>query len=445
LNRAPKARFARWNLVLAHLLSLWDRIRESLWALPLGVAGVCAILALVALNLDLPWASEAAWLYQGEATQAPEFAASLVGAMITLTALAFSITMVVLTLAAQQLGPRLIQIFMRDRSAQASLGLFLGAIVYLLLLLRSLDGNVGGQAPNLAITGGTALVLLSVLTLLFFVHALARSIVSDTVIARVGAHLDSAIRNAFPEQAPDPQAPPAGGAPLQLKSRGYVQRIDYDALVRAARKADARIVLNYRPGAHVLDGEIDAWIVGPANADVKRIASRAIVFGAERTGVQDPEWAARQLVEIALRALSPGINDEFTALAVIDTLSLSLARLMARCDAPRVWRDGEGVARVFGPAPTFALMVDASFDQVREAAAGKHRVLHRLAFNLAKLSSLVSMDRAPNLRRHVWLVEQAARRRIEERLKLDEILEQASIAGEALDGDENAKRRLAST
>lgn len=431
--------------MLAHLLSIWDRIRESLWAAPLGVSGICAALALLTLNVDLPWASEAAWLYNGEASQAPQFASSLVGAMITLTALAFSITMVVLTLAAQQLGPRLIQIFMRDRSAQTSLGLFLGTIVYLLLVLRSLDGDPGGQAPNLAITVGTALVLLSVFTLLFFVHALARSIVSDTVIARVGSNLDTAIRRAFPESESDfEEPPPARGAPVKLKPRGYVQRIDYEALVRAAQKADARIFLAYRPGAHVLDGETDAWIAGADAEEFAPLLSRVIVIGSQRTGVQDPEWAARQLVEIALRALSPGINDEFTALAAIDTLSLALARLVARKDAPRAWRDRHGVARVYGPAPTFALMLEACFDQIREAGAGKHRVLLRLAHNLAKLATLTPPDRASVMQGQVSLLEGTARRSLEERPKLEDVLEQTRKARAALSARPNAEQLAAS-
>lgn len=417
--------------MIAHLLSVWDRVRESLWALPLGVASVCAALALLALNLNLPWTSDIAWLYDGHAAQAPEFASSLVSAMITLTALAFSITMVVLTLAAQQLGPRLIHIFMRDRGAQAALGLFLGTVVYLLLVLRALDG---GSAPNLAITGGTALVLLSVVTLLFFVHTLARTVVSDTVIARVGAHLGDALTRAFPDQPPDAnhEPRPARGAPLQLNARGYVQRIDREALLRAARKADARIVLAYRPGAHIIDGEIDAWITGGDIDAVAKVAARAIVIGSERTGVQDPEWAARQLVEIALRALSPGINDEFTALAVIDALSRHLSTVAVRCDAPCAWRDGDGVVRLFGPALTFADMLDASFDQIREAGAGKHRVLLRLAENLAKLAARGAQRHAGAVLGHVELVEQAARRSIEEATKLTEILSHTRAARASL-------------
>ena len=370
------------------LLWVWEQVRGSLWALPLAIAAACAGLAILTLNLNLPWTSEAAWLYSGSARQAPQFAASLVGAMITLTSLAFSITMVVLTLAAQQLGPRLIQIFMGDRGTKFALGLFLGTVVYLLLVLRALDADDTGHAPNLAITGGTALVLASVVTLLFFVHALARSIVADHVIARVGDALDHAIERAFPEtpEADAPPSPPAAkGAPISLSARGYVQRIDYDALAKAAQRRDVQIVLAYHAGAHILHGETDAWITGSSPEELRDALQQAIVVSSQRAGGQDPEWSARQLVEIALRALSPGINDEFTALAVIDRLALSIALLMRRADPGEVWRDDTGAARIFGPRPAAAIMIHGAFAQIIESSFGKTEVLSRLEETLQKL------------------------------------------------------------
>jgi uncharacterized membrane protein len=406
--------------MLARLKSLLLRVRGSLWALPLAVAAVCAVLALVALDLDLPWTSEVAWLYSGSASQAPEFAASLVGAMITLTALAFSITMVVLTLAAQQLGPRLIQIFMRDRGTQATLGLFIGTVVYLLLVLRALGGSSEGQTPALAITGGTALVLASVLALLFFVHSLAQSIVADNVIVRVGQALEEAILETFPEEAPPDSAPaPEAGTPVRLKSRGYVQQIDYEGLVRAAKRHNATIVLSYHVGAHVVDGEVDARV--NAADDLSGEITKYIVIGQLRSNSQDPEWSQRQLVEIALRALSSGINDVFTALAVIDRLSRALALLQGREEAPQTWRDEDGVPRVFGPAPTFDLLIAAAYDQIREAGVGHSAVVRRLAENLRKLAEIANGRQVHALERQFELLDRAARRIVEvaDRLPID--------------------------
>jgi uncharacterized membrane protein len=240
----------------------------------------------------------------------------------------------------------------------------------------------------LAITGGTALVLASVVTLLFFVHALARSIVADHVIARVGEALDRAIERAFPE-TPESDAPPsppaAKGAPISLSARGYVQRIDYDALAKAAQKRDVQIVLAYHAGAHILHGETDAWITGGSPEELRDALQQSIVVSSQRAGGQDPEWSARQLVEIALRALSPGINDEFTAMAVIDRLSRSVALLMRRADPSEVWQDETGTARVFGPRPAAAIMIHSAFAQIIESSFGKTEVPSRLEENLQKL------------------------------------------------------------
>jgi uncharacterized membrane protein len=394
--------------MLAHLMSLWDKFRDSLWPLPLAMIAAGAGLAVLALEMKAPALSELAWLYHGDAEQAPAFASSLVSAMITLSALALSITMVVLTLAAQQLGPRLIHIFMRDWRTQASIGLFLGTSVYLLAVLRSLEGD-GGDAPNLAITGGTVLVVASIIVLLLFVHSLARSIVADHVIARVGRGLDAAIRAAFGEKNGDSQAPPRRGEPIVLGRCGYVQRIDYQALARAARGCDGHIILAHRPGAHVIAGEVDAWVCGAEFKPLKKAVERYVVLAPERSEGQDPEWSARQLVEVALRALSTGINDEFTAIAVVDRLSVSLA-ILAQCGrGQRVWRDKDGVARVFAQTPTFSSLLDAAFDQIRESGGAKRRILLRLAENLGKLARLAADDDRAAIRAHLERVAAAAR------------------------------------
>lgn len=412
--------------MLARLLAIWDHVRTSLWAVPLVTAAVCASLAVFLLNVDLPWTTEIAWLYAGGAEQAPEFASSLVSAMINVTALAFSITMVVLTLAAQQLGPRLISIFMSDRAVQIVLGLFLGTVIYLLLLLRLLDGE---ETPSLAITGGTILVLVSMIALLFFVHNLASSIVSDHVVARAGEEFDSHVLETFPEQGQQTRQAPQGGKPLRCEPEGYVQRINYHLLVKTARRHDAVIVLAYRPGAHVLAGEAHAWISGEASSeDLLSALRRSVVISGRRTPGQDPEYSARQLVEVGLRALSTGINDEFTALAVIDRLTRTLSRLTQRADAPTSWDDEDGVARVFGPAPSFTSLLDAAFDQIRDAGAGKHRILLCLAGNLRKLAAMAQPRQSAAVVAHIEKLEFTAKRSLEsepERASVLALIEQA--------------------
>ena len=160
--------------MLLRLLSYWHEVRSSLWALPLLMVAAAGIAAFLAVQLPVRQGDDPVWfLYSGDAEDAPQFLSNLVTAMITMATLVISITMVVLTLAAQQLGPRLIRKFMADRRTQVTLGLFVATVVYLLLVLRSTSGATD-SVPNLAVAGGTALVLLCLGAVLVFVHHLAR-------------------------------------------------------------------------------------------------------------------------------------------------------------------------------------------------------------------------------------------------------------------------------
>lgn len=413
--------------MLGRFLSIGTRIWESLWALPLAVAAAGAALAILALGAELPATTDLAWLYTGTAQQAQSFTGSLVGGMITLSTLAFSITMVVLTLAAQQLGPRLLQIFMGDKQTQLTLGLFLGTIVYLLLVLRAIDGE-SGETPNLAITVGTGLVLASVVTLLFFVHSLARSIVSDHVISRVGAVLDRSIDRVFPAEADDKPkiAAPAGGSPIRSENGGYIEHIDYEGLAEAACERDATLVLIHQAGDHVLPGSELALCHGAEPAQFEEPIRRFVLFAAERTVGSDPQRSIGQLVEVALRALSAGINDVFTAVAVIDRLARTLARVLRRGVPSEAFRDQQGVVRVFGPQPSFEVLLDTAFDQIRESGAGNHFVLLKLAENLKALGALATDRDRQALLRHTLLVAAVAHQTIEtqaDRDRIDRVVE----------------------
>ncbi len=338
--------------MLTRLIGIWDAVRSSLWALPFAmVLSACAV-AYVALSIHISIGNDPVWyLYSGGAKETPQFLSNLVSAMITMATLSISITMVVLVLAAQQLGPRLIRSFMADRRTQVSLGLFVSTVVYLLLVLRSAYGQHTAVA-NLAVTIGTALVLTSVAALLFFVHHLARSIIADNVIDRVGAQLDADIARLLPQEDDGKQGTQVSeaskGAPVALLGGGYVRAINYESAARAAANAKATVVFDMRPGHHVIPGLIAAYIT-PMNAatdELCRTVQGTIFLGGERTAFQDLEFSVHQLVEIALRALSPGINDPYTATAVLDRLTQSLSKVMGRGPQQRVWRDSDGNVRV---------------------------------------------------------------------------------------------------
>jgi uncharacterized membrane protein len=408
--------------MFARALTLYQWIRTSLWALPLLMVLCAASAAFLVLNVRLNPGGDRKWwwLYSGDAGQAQGLLSSLLSAMITMGTLVISITMVVLTLAAQQLGPRLIQSFMADRRTQASIGLFIATIVYLLLVLRTIHGGSDGGIPNLAVSVGTGLVLFSVVTLPLFVHHLARAIVSDTVIWRVGNALDASANSLLPDETDPEQAlgfveAPEERAAIRLYHGGYIQAIDHGALVACAQAADAVIVLDYRAGHHVIAGAAVAWICPPVpdHDKIESAVNASILIGSERTPVQDIEYSVRQLGEVALRALSPGVNDPHTAVVAIDRLAQSLGLIMQRGSAPQVWRDEDGAVRVIGAGVTFEGILDEAFNQIRQAGSRQPAILIRLAENLAQLAEVASPEQKTALAVHLNLVVEAGRRTIE--------------------------------
>ena len=406
--------------MIPRLLTLWYAMRSSLWALPLAMVIAAAGLAYATLTVHLDLGGRSVWfLFSGSGEEAPQFLASLMTAMITMATLAISITMVVLTLAAQQLGPRLIRNFMRNRRTQASLGLFIGTVVYLVLVLRNVYGERTG-VPNLAVTGGTLLVLICVITLLLFVHHLARSIVADNIIDDVGRELDGNIARLLPEKDDEEQASPpkqeGKEKPVQLAHGGYVQAIDYQSIANAAAEADAFVALTLRAGHHAITGDIAATVTpaGHASDALCQAIRVGVVVGAERTTVQDLEFSVRQMVEVALRALSPGINDVYTALAVINRLTLSMRNMMARGAPQSVWCDAEGTPRVTGLVSTFDGVTDAAFNQIRQSSFGKPAVLIHLADKIGQLLQQAGDEHRPALEMHLKLVLAAGRRTIED-------------------------------
>ncbi|WP_158047851.1 DUF2254 domain-containing protein [Skermanella pratensis] len=425
------------------LLNIWGRLRTSLWFVPMLMTFAALLLAVFALGIDsnLTGNDERVWwLYGGKAENASELLSTLLSSIITMATLAISITMVVLTLAASQLGPRLIRNFMGDRRTQAALGFFVMTIVYLLLVYRRVDDHLDAEnVPNVAITLGSALSLASVFLLLFYVHHLASSIVSDTVINRVGNELDEGLRRLLPEpgatsgsdQRAGGDGPDGGGADLSLPRGGYVQTIDHDALVALAREHDVVLTLRFRAGWHLLAGGSHASFSprGRSGDGIARGLAAAVVVGADRTPTQDIEFSIRQLVEVALRALSPGINDPYTAVAVIDRLAASLAIAMARDTEPALHRDEDGRVRLIAHPATFTGLVDRSFNEIRQAAAGKPALLIHLLDNIARLASHVrTLEQRDSLARQAAMIASSALRDVKEEQDQAEIADRHEAA-----------------
>lgn len=408
--------------MFAHMQVLWEKVATSLWFVPSAMTLVAVGLAVLLLQQPLPEGITAWWLHQGTGEDSIDLMSTLLSALITMTALVVSITMVVLTLAAGQLGPRLIRNFMSDTQTQVTLGLFMATIVYLLVVLRTLRQDMpDDDVPRLAVTVGSALALGCIAALLFFVHGLARSIIADTMINRVASDLDDALRLQLPDSAepltPDAARPPGPGTSLRVGRSGYVQTVDVDRLVTQAHDLGVVIELLFLPGHYLIAGSVHAraWGDSAAVDKIEAALKNALVVGGQRNAAQDLEFSVRQLVEIALRALSPGINDEFTAIMAVDRLGGSLAVAAGRHPVHCVLCDSDGKARLLRPVSDFEGLCRAAFNQIRQAAEDHPAVQMRLIDVLGMLLALVAdpEDRA-TLIHHLNLMIGQARRTVAE-------------------------------
>lgn len=433
----------------AWMRNLLDYLRTSLWFVPLLLMLAALPLIAATLFLDASLAAhmdEKAFrlLYVGRPEDARTVLSTLLSSMIAMVSLVFSITMVVLTLAASQFGPRLVRNFMASPQTQIVLGAFVMTIVYCLLALAFVGWREGsGPLPYATVTGAIALVLGSVGLLILYLHGLARSIMSETVIERVSRELDGLMEKFRPWRPACGTAPHALPEDFQEKAgffgldkAGYVQAIDGLQLAEIAGKAGIVLRFDFRAGDFVVDGGrgIGACPRESLNdALVKRIRS-AVLVGTHRTPVQDPTFPLRHMVEIAVRALSPGVNDPYTAAAALDWLSLSLSRLGRKELPDGVWRDRAGIVRVVVPGPTHDSLVAVAFDQIRQNGADKPIIaIHMLeAIGRVAAQSPAREQRAA-LRRQLHMMEHAIRRGITDPSDLGDVLARLAAARHALD------------
>jgi uncharacterized membrane protein len=423
--------------MIARLQNLWETLRTSLWFFPSTIGLVGALLVWVALSVHLDLGEEVWWLYGGSREAASNLLSSFLNSLITVAALAISITMVVLTLAAQQLGPRLIRTFVASWQTQVSLGIFVAAILYLVLLLRSLPAPEGANpsVPNLAVTIGTGFVILCTFALLFFTHFLSRSIVADTMIERVGSELDSAAKRLLPDEAGD-NLPmelierTAGGEreKLSLDRGGYVQSVDYQAIAEAAGEQNAVLYLHFRAGSFLLPrDEHVALLKGRPSEKLTDALARAVSIGSQRTTPQDLEYAIRQLVEVAMRGMY--MWDVYTCTAVLDRLALSLGKIMTLGTQQRGWRDKDGAVRLLAESVSFESISDEAFNQIRQGGEKFPAVLIHLAWILERLFLQAGTDMQRRvLARHARMVVEAGRRAIPEPSDMQALEQQAPEA-----------------
>ncbi|CAN5415206.1 DUF2254 domain-containing protein [soil metagenome] len=373
----------------------------------LGAIVLSAVCLQFDNQLSLKGAEKVSWLWAGGTEGARAILSTIASSMITVAGVVFSITIVSLTLASSQFGPRLLRNFVRDAINQAVLGTFVATYLYCLLVLREVK-NVNDQSfvPYLSVTVALVLTTASLGMLIFFIHHVAGSIQAENMVASVAAELRAAMESLFPEQAG--KGKPAGseaaedekqfgeGEPCRVvaKNGGYVQAIEVEKLMQCAKEHNVVIRLLKKPGEFVLSGGLLAEIV-PVNDDVKELIPfvfEAHIIERLRTPRQDAEYCLNQLVEVAVRALSPGINDPFTAIACIHWLGDGLCVAAGR-EMPESRRfDEDAKLRIVAKVPTFAGLADAAFNAIRQYGASSPAVVICLLETLTELAPHLVRD-----------------------------------------------------
>jgi uncharacterized membrane protein len=423
---------------LARLLNWWEFLRTSFWFVPsLMMAGALVLIPLT-VELEQAFASggRIPWfIFTGDRADARNVLSTVLGSMMTMASLVFSITMVVLTLAASQFGPRLIRSFMANPQTQFVLGTFVMTIVYCLLSLPTLELKPDqDHLPYLSVTMALGLTVISTGLLVLFLHTLARSIVSETVIDRVGDELDAILSEFEPLESTAGEPAESGDVlPADFEARaaffgpaksGYVQAIRLDRLAALAERADALFLLRFRAGHFLVTGGRSIGVY-PAHALEPRLQEEiqaAILSGIHRTPTQDPDFSIRHLAEIADRALSSAVNDPYTAVAVLDRLSASLCRLMGLALPDGLVRDARGRVRVAYTARSYNGLIQASFNQIRQYGGDQPIIVLHLIEAIGRIAEYIRLPA-----QHLALNEQlevivaGARERIEEAFDREKI------------------------
>ncbi len=394
-------------------LTGWRReaLRTNLWLVP--TVEVVAAVGLFTLTHAVDRAAYngqitlPSWVISGTADAARQILTAIAAAVITVVGVVFSIMIVTLTLASTQFGPRMLRNFIRDRGTQLTLGTFVATFVYAVLALVSVGPGSHGQfVPHVSITVTLLLVVVDLAVLIFFIDHIAKSIQLPQVIASIARDLSNAIEGEVAAAARAAAASERGPSVTELSFRlaesggvvratksGYLQFVRYDTLIAIAARRSAVIRLLHRPGHFVVQGHPLA-IVLPAEAapDVARSLERAHATGSFRTLTQDISFALDQMVEIGIRALSPAVNDTFTALTCVDWLGESLCRIAADWTPSTIHRDREGHVRVITAEISFARLLERSFEKVRQASRGMPAVMIRQLDALTKVMEFATTD-----------------------------------------------------
>jgi uncharacterized membrane protein len=416
-----------------------EALRTTLWLVPTIMVVLTLLFFIFTYSLDKAaqagnW-SLPGWVTSGGPDVARQTLIAIAAAMITTAGVVFSVTTLVLQLASQQFGPRMLRNFIRDIGTQVSLGAYVSTFVYSTLALVAVQSAPAPRfVPHITITLALAQTFTNIAVLIYFIHHVAASIQLSGVVSDIArdfrrtlASLQKEAQRAHSHFRGDGPVPvptmSEDAGPVYASASGYLQAIGHEQLVEIAAASGAVVRLVHRPGHFLVAGQELAMVSPPeACPAISEALAIAHLIGPNRTMTQDLGFAVDQLVEIAIRALSPAVNDPFTALNCIDWLGDCLCRAVAEPLPDGVYRDYRGIVRVIEPVITLERLVKGATDKVRQDASGQPPILIRQLENFTKLMAAV---RTPEQRevvlRHAELVFRNAEESISEPADLADV------------------------
>jgi uncharacterized membrane protein len=379
-------------------------VSASLWFVPalLVLGATLLAIGLVYLDdlhsLDLQERWPRAFGAGAEGSRA--LLSAIATTMLTVAGTMFSVTLAVLSLAASNYSPRVLRTFIADRPTQGVLGVYVAVFAYCLVVLRTIRGGEDEFVPSLAVLGGIVLAFVAIGFLVYFIHHLAASIQASSILRRLTSGTAAAIEELFPENlgAEAAEVEEDDGAtairawtPVASEESGYIVTVDNSGLLALARGEGRVVRMALAVGDFAVQGQPLAYLEGeqPIGEKTRSHLNKCYSFEAQRTIEQDAPFGLQEIVDVGLKALSPGINDQSTAILCIDRLSELLVRLARRRIETSLRRDDRAL-RVIARGPTFAGLLALAVRDLCEAGAGKPAVLHRLLEALRRIGAATS-------------------------------------------------------
>lgn len=370
----------------------WHLLWSNFWALPCTMICGATVATLGLLVADengaSAWIASFGWPFALTAHAAQELASGLVTVHAAFATLYFSITLLVLTIAASNLGVRLIDRWISDITIRVTLGLLLSLLSASLILLASVyPDRASAPVPRLSLIVLTAGTIVTLGWMASALHHLGRMVHVDTSIAQLGR--DAAAGVVTKGVAGPPALDRKTSVPVLASGTGYIEDIDCDGIAAEARRRGAHAGLARIVGDFVMAGEAIGWATG--TVDGRWIAQR-IACSSYRNDTSGPAFEANLLVEVAARALSPAVNDLYTALACCDRLGGMFAAALTEAQAARWWPDTDGAPRLELPGERVAAFMDNPLKVLRQACAAYPSVSIHMIELLGRLPNATAGD-----------------------------------------------------